>query len=874
MNNTVSNSINDRLNTAYTQIKSIYESTVDLTSNTFIFDTSDNSLTVEKSKFIIDTDLNEFKLGNPDNPDSMILYGTSSATGLDSSAPNGSLYLTQYNNGEGYMKLDNEWVKFGTGDIDYNNISSNLAINKNLTVEDNLTVSNNFDTSGNITCYSLNNNFKSDLNVADTIYSSNLYVDNSGTRINSNSINTNDISCNNLFTTQNITSVNITSNNITSNSLILKNNSIQNTNVDSSGNLDLSGNINVSGVVTVRDNIDSSGIIIKNRLNIDYSGNIDSNGNLNASGNINSLGTVNVGGNVNTNFLKTINPINTTGTITASEKISTSGSLISSTLNINSKLNIRDNNSNVLLLIGKDDITNVNSLVNYAQPSKRKTLIKNEENNNLIFKTYTTFPTKTLDFNGQQYFYYDGNTDQTDTMTDTMNFYMNGGTIEIMFKKNIKTFKSLLALKSNNNSEYLLDIYFSNNNDTNYFYILMNDKNGDNLYNYNIGIDITKWYYLVISFDKPNSKIAIWFGSNSFISQIASSTDFDYITSFNTPTTIIGAYDINDITYKYDGEMANIRFTPDVLYPHTQSEIKKPTFYEYIPNHLDTSGTINASGNISGSSINNLLLVPNSTGFSISGGTTSKTLSVNNTLTLAGTDNTTMTFPSTSQSIVGLTSSQAITNKTFRLSAGTTTQAPLHFTSSSNLLTAPVGGSIEYDGTNYYATSIDSNSSAIRKILPNTNYYRITSDRTIRTIQSTVDVFPTGTFTMDANSYYIIEWHLFIERFSSAIDYIYSVVTSQNPTYVNVESINVLSNNNTMTFGTSTITSLPTTPLIFPGNHYHIIKAYVLNGNTNGNTIKLQIILNAEYVDNIVIKQGSHIFIKKMPNDNFGSFTE
>jgi uncharacterized membrane protein len=77
-----------------------------------------------------------------------------------------------------------------------------------------------------------------------------------------------------------------------------------------------------------------------------------------------------------------------------------------------------------------------------------------------------------------------------------------------------------------------------------------------------------------------------------------------------------------------------------------------------------------------------------------------------------------------------------------------------------------------------------------------------------------------------------------------------------------------------MTFGTSTITSLPTTDLMNIGKHYHIIKAYVLNENTNGNTIKLQIILNAEYEDNIVIKEGSHIFIKKMPNDNFGSFTE
>lgn len=44
--------------------------------------------------------------------------------------------------------------------------------------------------------------------------------------------------------------------------------------------------------------------------------------------------------------------------------------------------------------------------------------------------------------------------------------------------------------------------------------------------------------------------------------------------------------------------------------------------------------------------------------------TNAKTLAVTNTLTLSGTDATVMTFPSTSQSIVGLTATQTLTNKT------------------------------------------------------------------------------------------------------------------------------------------------------------------------------------------------------------------
>lgn len=46
-----------------------------------------------------------------------------------------------------------------------------------------------------------------------------------------------------------------------------------------------------------------------------------------------------------------------------------------------------------------------------------------------------------------------------------------------------------------------------------------------------------------------------------------------------------------------------------------------------------------------------------------------KTLTVSNTLTLAGTDSTTMTFPGTSQTVVGLTAVQTLTGKTISLTA-------------------------------------------------------------------------------------------------------------------------------------------------------------------------------------------------------------
>lgn len=79
------------------------------------------------------------------------------------------------------------------------------------------------------------------------------------------------------------------------------------------------------------------------------------------------------------------------------------------------------------------------------------------------------------------------------------------------------------------------------------------------------------------------------------------------------------------------------------------------------------NGTINGSGSPAISnfgSVNGLSFSANSTGFSIAGGTTSKTLTLNNSLTLAGTDATTMTFPSTSDTLVGLNATQTLVNKT------------------------------------------------------------------------------------------------------------------------------------------------------------------------------------------------------------------
>lgn len=84
------------------------------------------------------------------------------------------------------------------------------------------------------------------------------------------------------------------------------------------------------------------------------------------------------------------------------------------------------------------------------------------------------------------------------------------------------------------------------------------------------------------------------------------------------------------------------------------------------------------------------------TGFSIAGGTTSKTLTVSNTLTLAGTDGTTMTFPST-------TGTLALNNQTFFI--GTTSVAINRASGALSLTGVSIDGSAGSATTASSATS-------------------------------------------------------------------------------------------------------------------------------------------------------------------------
>lgn len=99
-------------------------------------------------------------------------------------------------------------------------------------------------------------------------------------------------------------------------------------------------------------------------------------------------------------------------------------------------------------------------------------------------------------------------------------------------------------------------------------------------------------------------------------------------------------------------------------------------------------------GVITPTSVNGLTLTSNAIGFKIAGGTTSKTAQFNNTLTLAGTDSTTMTFPATSATIARTDAANTFTgHQTIEgvTSTGATGTGNLVFASSPALTTPALG---------------------------------------------------------------------------------------------------------------------------------------------------------------------------------------
>lgn len=213
--------------------------------------------------------------------------------------------------------------------------------------------------------------------------------------------------------------------------------------------------------------------------------------------------------------------------------------------------------------------------------------------------------------------------------------------------------------------------------------------------------------------------------------------------------------------------------------------------------------------------------------------------------------------------------------------AGTTTVAPLQFTSGTNLTNAVAGG-IEYDGAAAYFTP---DTTIGRGFIPTTQTFRLTSAGTA--IGNTIANFfgTNSNIPLVANAFYEIDIYMLALRGSTAGTATITLTNSAAPTLMFVDyeqsplagiaappgSVTALTNLNFR--GTTTTTTaayaFTTGTLAASVNHYFRLKLFLQNGTGTS----LQIRMTAGTGNNSMTPQaGSVWFCRRLPGANTGTF--
>lgn len=225
------------------------------------------------------------------------------------------------------------------------------------------------------------------------------------------------------------------------------------------------------------------------------------------------------------------------------------------------------------------------------------------------------------------------------------------------------------------------------------------------------------------------------------------------------------------------------------------------------------------------------------------------------------------------------TSSPTITGLV--LAAGTSSIAPLDFSSGTNLATASAGA-MEYDGAVSYFTN---DTTTGRGFLPATQTFRLTSNGSAIGASATNFFGTNSNIPLIANGFYEIEIIAMALRGSTGGTVTWTLTNSAAPTLMVVDyeqsplagmaappgSVTALTNLNFR--GTTTTTtaaySFTTGTLTASVNHYFRFKIYLQNGS--GTSLKLQ--LTAGTGNNSMTPlNGSVWFCRRLPGANTGTF--
>lgn len=209
------------------------------------------------------------------------------------------------------------------------------------------------------------------------------------------------------------------------------------------------------------------------------------------------------------------------------------------------------------------------------------------------------------------------------------------------------------------------------------------------------------------------------------------------------------------------------------------------------------------------------------------------------------------------------------------LATGTTSIAPMKFTSGTNL-TSAAAGACEFDGANYYQT-IDTTSG--RGIVPVQQFFRL--DANGSSITTIANFFgTTSNISLVASAYYLIEIDCYFTKDTGAGTVTWTFTNSAAPTFQNIHfemspAAGIVAPAGSAAaylsgdiVGDATATkALSASASLSVATHLHRFKIYLKNGS--GTSLKVQATVSS---NGITPQKGSFWLCRRLPASSTGTF--